>query len=37
MQVTLQMHGTQLADRNGRVQVFVRLAEPAVAELNARS
>ena len=32
-----KLHGTPLADRNGRVQVFVRLAEPAVAELNAES
>src|SRR5262245_37551635 len=34
---SLKLHGTQLTDRNGRVQVFVRLAEPAVAELNAES
>jgi hypothetical protein len=34
---SLKQHGTPLVDRNGRVQVFVRLAEPAVAELNAES
>ncbi|HKR33652.1 MAG TPA: S8 family serine peptidase [Steroidobacteraceae bacterium] len=34
---SLQLHGTPLADKYGRVQVFVRLAEPAVAELNAQS
>lgn len=34
---SLKLHGMQLTDRNGRVQVFVRLAEPAVAELNAQS
>ena len=31
------LHGTQIADRQGRIQVFVRLDEPAVAELNAQS
>ncbi|HKQ16205.1 MAG TPA: S8 family serine peptidase [Steroidobacteraceae bacterium] len=34
---SLHQRGTPLVDRNGRVQVFVRLAEPAVAELNAES
>src|SRR5689334_7814736 len=34
---SLKLHGTPLADKYGRVQVFVRLAEPAVAELNAQS
>jgi minor extracellular serine protease Vpr len=34
---SLKQHGTPLVDRTGRVQVFVRLAEPAVAELNAES
>ena len=34
---SLLMRDTQLTDRHGRVQVFVRLAEPAVAELNAQS
>jgi subtilisin family serine protease len=34
---SLQLHGTPIADKYGRVQVFVRLAEPAVAELNAES
>lgn len=31
------LHGTQIADKQGRIQVFVRLDEPAVAELNAQS
>jgi len=34
---SLKYHGTRLDDQQGRVQVFVRLSEPAVAELNARS
>lgn len=34
---SIQLHGTPLTDQNGQVQVFVRLAEPAVAELNAES
>ena len=34
---SLRLHGTPLTDKYGRMQVFVRLAEPAVAELNAQS
>ena len=34
---SIQLHGTPLTDLHGQVQVFVRLAEPAVAELNAQS
>lgn len=34
---SLQHHGTRLSDTHGRIQVFVRLDEPAVAELNADS
>jgi minor extracellular serine protease Vpr len=34
---SLKLHGTPLAQQDGRVQVFVRLDEPAVAELNADS
>ncbi len=34
---SIKLHGTPLTDQNGQVQVFVRLAEPAVAELNAQS
>jgi subtilisin family serine protease len=34
---TLSLHGTQIADKQGRIEVFVRLDEPAVAELNAQS
>lgn len=34
---SLKFHGTQLSDVQGRVQVFVRLSEPSVAELNAHS
>jgi minor extracellular serine protease Vpr len=34
---SLRLHGTRLEDLKGPVQVFVRLQEPAVAELNAQS
>lgn len=34
---SLQLHGTRVASDQDRVQVFVRLDEPAVAELNAAS
>lgn len=34
---SLNLHGTKLSAEQGRVQVFVRLDEPAVAELNAAS
>lgn len=34
---SLNFHGTPLAGKDARVQVFVRLDEPAVAELNADS
>lgn len=34
---SLKLHGTPLTDQNGQVEVFVRLGEPAVAELNAQS
>ena len=34
---TQSLHGTQLADKRGRIEAFVRLDEPAVAELNAQS
>jgi len=34
---SLKLHGTQVTDDQGRIQVFVRLDEPAVAELNAAS
>jgi subtilisin family serine protease len=34
---SLKLHGTPVSDENGRIQVFVQLDEPAVAELNATS
>jgi subtilisin family serine protease len=34
---TLKLHGKKVTDAQGRMQVFVRLDEPAVAELNAES
>jgi len=34
---SLKLHGTKVTDDQGRIQVFVRLDEPAVAELNAAS
>ena len=34
---SVNLHGTKLSAEQGRVQVFVRLDEPAVAELNAAS
>jgi len=34
---TLALHGRHISDNRGRVEVFVRLDEPAVAELNAKS
>jgi subtilisin family serine protease len=34
---TLALHGTQITDDKGRIEMFVRLDEPAVAELNAQS
>lgn len=34
---SVRLHGTPLSADQARVQVFVRLDEPAVAELNARS
>src|SRR5690606_10527055 len=34
---SLKMHGTRVGNREGRVQLFVQLDEPAVAELNAAS
>ncbi len=34
---SVKLHGTRLSAEQGRVQVFVRLDEPAVAELNADS
>lgn len=34
---SLRLHGKEITDSQGRIQVFVRLDEPAVAELNARS
>ena len=34
---SLRMHGTPVVNDNDRIQVFVRLDEPAVAELNAAS
>lgn len=34
---TLKFRGTQITDEQGRIQVFVRFDEPAVAELNAAS
>jgi minor extracellular serine protease Vpr len=34
---SLKLHGTPLTQQDGRVQVFLRLDEPAVAEINADS
>ena len=34
---SISLHGTKLSGDRGEVQVFVRLDEPAVAELNAES
>jgi subtilisin family serine protease len=34
---SLRLHGKKVTDDQGRIQVFVRLDEPAVAELNAQS
>jgi subtilisin family serine protease len=34
---SLKLHGTSVSDEQGRIQVFVQLDEPAVAELNAQS
>lgn len=34
---SLRVHGTPVQDANARVEVFVQLSEPAVAELNASS
>lgn len=34
---SLKFHGTKITDEQGRVEVFVRLDQPAVAELNAAS
>lgn len=34
---TLKQHGKEVIDEQGRMQVFVRLDEPAVAEINAAS
>lgn len=33
----LSLHGKHIADNRGRIEVFVRLDEPAVAELNAQN
>lgn len=34
---TLSLRGKEVADSRGRIEVFVRLDEPAVAEINAQS